>query len=664
MPKSVKYYNIVPLVNLPASRGPFFTYGSNEALERGELVSIPLGRKKEKGIVLNGAKNVQFRKIKLIDSKLYPEIIVSPFQFKLARFISEYYLASLSLTLKLFVPHLMKRQLKKNSVPEDSKIEKTHILNSEQEKVFKKIKQTLNKKVAAKYLLFGPTASGKTEIYLRAIDEVLNIDGQVLALVPEISLVPQNIDRFVKRFGAERIAIIHSRLSATEKFREWQRIKNKQAKIILGPRSAIFAPFSDLKLIIIDEAHDQSFKQYDQNPRYDVLKLAEFLADALKINLILGTATPTVEDFYKSEKNIFQRIELKTRVHQTKMPIVKIVDMREEFKKRNFSVFSEELRKKIKEKLEEKKQILLFINRRGTATFVTCRDCGYVAACHKCEIPLTYHLYGGYNGLICHHCGSKDVLPLRCPKCASQAIKYFGTGTEKVETELRKLFLSARVLRMDKDSTKTKNAHEKIYRAFKNRQADILIGTQMITKGWDLPLVDLVGIISADVGLNLPDFRAAERTFELLTQVAGRTGRKENRGLVILQTYYPENRVMKNVQNHEYLTYYEEEIRARKNLNYPPFSSLIKLTLEEKLENKLHERAEKLINEIKRNQKSLNLTFEILGPAPCFLPKLHGKNRLQILLKFKPSLSHIIKEMFKEILDSDWKIDVDPISFI
>ncbi|MBU1167176.1 primosomal protein N' [Patescibacteria group bacterium] len=661
MDKKIFYYSIAPLTKIPLNRGSFFTYSATEKLAPGELVVIQLGKRKTYGIVYQTMDKGFGNRTKAISNRVFEQPVLSQDQIKTAEFISDYYLSPFGLTLKLMIPKILKHQRQINESRQTISQDKKPQLTKDQQLSVSTFRKAVEKNPATQFFLLGPTASGKTEVYMRIIDDALKQNKQALLLVPEISLVPQNIERFSKRFFEKKLAVLHSRQSNSEKFHHWQRIKNGQARIVIGPRSSIFAPFKELGLIIIDEAHDQSLKQFDQAPRYDSLIVAEFMSKKMKFPLLLGSATPSIEDYYQVKKKHFQLLELKSRIHQDKMPEIEIIDMKEEFKKKNFSVFSERLQEELAKTLSAKKQALLFINRRGTATFITCRDCGFVSNCPDCTVPLTYHLYSGSKYLTCHHCGQQFGAPKICPECKSKAIKYFGSGTEKVELELQKLFPQARFARMDKDTTTKKDSHDKFYQALKNHKIDVLIGTQMITKGWDLPKVDLVGIVSADVGLNLPDFRASERTFQLLTQVSGRTGRKDNRGKAILQTYYAENSIMKSVQHHNFLEYYQNEIKERKELDYPPFSKIIKLVIQDKNEAKASKEATKTSDLLSKKIKEFG--FDLLGPAPAFIPKTHGSYKYQIILKFVKNEGPI-KAFLKEKLQPDWKIDIDPVSLL
>lgn len=511
-----------------------------------------------------------------------------------------------------------------------------------------------------KYLIKGVTGSGKTEVYMNLVNETLKQGKGCIVLVPEISLTPQMIERFKGRFGSD-IALFHSRLSDGERFDEWYRIKQGKAKLVIGARSALFLPMKELGLIIIDEEHESSYKS-EQNPKYHTIEVAEFISQMKKCKLVLGSATPSVESYYKALKGEYTLIEMTKRVNMRKMPKFDIIDMRQELKANNLSLFSRKLYNAIDMNLKDKNQIILFLNRRGLSTFVSCRSCGYVFKCPECDVSMTYHK-NGY--LICHYCGRAEKAAKICPKCKSKYVKFFGAGTERVELEVKKYFPKANVLRMDVDTTRHKNSHESIYNSFKNGEGDILIGTQMIAKGLDFPNVTLVGVLAADISVNIPDYRSGERTFQIITQVAGRAGRGEKEGNVIVQTYNPEHYSIKYAKEGDYESLFKEELTLRKFMNNPPFGKILLINassrFEEKLKNfmyNLGEELEKLINE-----KDLTL----LGPVPCIITKLKEKYRWQILIKgnltdnfnkkVKETLYLLNKSVYNEIRVS---IDINP----
>ena len=419
------------------------------------------------------------------------------------------------------------------------------------------------------FLLKGVTGSGKTEVYMRMVEEALEKNQSAIVLVPEISLTPQMIERFKGRFGRD-VALFHSKLSDGERFDEWFRVKEGKAKLVVGARSAIFLPVKDLGLIIIDEEHENTYKS-DQNPKYQTKEVAEFLSEQKGCKVVLGSATPTIETYYRSLVGELDLLELNSRVDNKDMPPMKIVDMRNELRSGNMSLFSRELFADIQDKLSKGEQIILFLNRRGFSTFVSCRSCGYVFKCEECDISMTYHR----NGLlVCHYCGKSKRTPQKCPKCDSKYVKFFGAGTQRVEEEVKKYFKDVKVLRMDVDTTRSKDAYENIYNTFKEGKADILIGTQMISKGLDFKNVTLVGVLAADMSINLPDYRAAERTFQIITQVAGRAGRGEKQGKVIIQTYNPDHYSLEYAINYDYEGFYEKEFTVIALMKYPPFGKI------------------------------------------------------------------------------------------
>lgn len=523
------------------------------------------------------------------------------------------------------------------------------------------------------FLIHGVTGSGKTEIYLQLIERGLEIGKQAIVLVPEISLTPQTIDRFVGRFG-NRVAVLHSRLSLGERFDEWQKIREGSVDIVVGARSAIFAPFKDLGLIIIDEEHETSYKS-SMNPKYNTIEVAGKRCELENAALILGSATPSLESYFRAKGGEIKLLTLATRVNDRELPPIEIVDMTEELEKGNKSIFSESLYNSIKENLSNKKQTILFLNRRGFSTFVSCRKCGYVVKCAYCDISMTYHI--SKNILKCHYCGLAKKPPTICPECGSKYIKYFGIGTQKVEELVKKSFPEAKIARMDVDNTTKKGSHEEILGRVKSGEVDILIGTQMISKGLDFPNVTLVGIIAADISLNLPDFKSSERTFQLITQVGGRAGRGETKGKVILQTYEPDHYSIKAAQYHDFISFYEKEIILRKAFNYPPFYNIISITIIGQNQGKVSVASRRLADSIDLKFKDRKITFSndnILGPNPSPIAKIKNNYRWQIIIKCMDFEMDMIKGIIEEVCMTDWQkeeyndirfsIDINPISIM
>ena len=435
-------------------------------------------------------------------------------------------------------------------------------LNEEQQKVYKEIFNSINTNET--FLLYGVTGSGKTNVYMKVIEDVIKNNKTAILLVPEISLTPQIIKRFTSYFS--NIAVLHSGLSDGEKYDEWRKINEGKVNIVIGARSAIFAPLKNIGVIIIDEEHSQTYKQ-ENNPRYNAIDIAKERCKYHNCPLILGSATPSLESFARAKKNVYKLLELKNRYNNNTMPKVEIIDMNKEFKKAS-GYFSNTLIDQIKETLERKEQVILFLNRRGYSSFLTCSSCGYVEKCPNCDISLTYHKSS--NMLRCHYCGYATKRKKLCPKCQEE-FKDYGIGTEKVEEELKSLIKDAKIIRMDVDTTTTKNAHGKIINSFLEEKYNILVGTQMIAKGLDFPNVTLVGVLNADIGLNFPDFRSSETTFSLLNQVLGRSGRGNKEGKVLIQTFNPEHYAITYTKNHDYLGFYNEEMKIRKILKYPPY---------------------------------------------------------------------------------------------
>ena len=506
--------------------------------------------------------------------------------------------------------------------------EKNQKLTQDQQRAYDAICESIEERQQRTFLLHGVTGSGKTEVYLQTIERVLNHDRQAMMLVPEIALTPQMVLRFKKRFGDE-VAVLHSGLSKGERYDEWQKIRDGRARVSVGARSSVFAPFKELGMIIIDEEHESSYKQEDY-PRYHARDIAEWRSQYHQCPLVLGSATPCLESYARADKGVYQLLSLPNRVNDQAMPHIDIVDMREELSSGNRSMFSNQLREAIETRLANKEQIVLFLNRRGYASFMLCRDCGHVPQCPNCDISLTYHK--STDQLKCHYCGYQETPPALCPNCESEHIRQVGTGTQRVEELLQREFEGANIIRMDVDTTSRKGAHEKLLNDFGEGKGDILLGTQMIAKGLDFPNITLVGVLNADTMLNLPDFRSSERTYQLLTQVAGRAGRHEKEGQVIIQTYNPEHYAIKDVQQNDYLAFYRQEMKYRKLGKYPPYFFLINFTISHQEMKKVLE-ASKHIHQILLQHLSDKAL--VLGPSPAALTRINNEYRFQILIKYK-----------------------------
>ena len=475
------------------------------------------------------------------------------------------------------------------------------------------------------YLLHGVTGSGKTEVYMQLIKKVINKNKQALVLVPEISLTPQLVETFKKRFGND-IAILHSHLSKGEKYDEWRRIVRKEVNIVIGARSAVFAPLTNVGIIIIDEEHSNTYKQ-ENNPRYNAIDIGLYRAKFYNCPIVLGSATPSIESYTRAKTNIYELLEMKNRVNNN-LPKVTLVDMKEEIRKKN-NIFSQLLKDKINEKLNNNEQVIILLNRRGYTTITTCNNCGFTHKCPNCDIPLTYHLKS--KKMVCHYCNYETNKLFKCPNCGSTDIKERGMGTEKLEEEITKEFSKAKVVRMDVDTTRTKQAHKKIITDFENEKYNILIGTQMIAKGLDFPKVTLVGVINGDATLNIPDFRSGERTFQLLNQVAGRAGRSSLLGEVIIQGFNTDHYSLICAKNHDYLSFYNEEMKIRKILKYPPFYNLCLIKIQGINAIKCEEESNKIITYLKNNLKD----EIILGPTTAMIPKVNNIYHYQIIIKYK-----------------------------
>lgn len=488
-------------------------------------------------------------------------------------------------------------------------------------------------------LLHGVTGSGKTEVYLELIEECLNQGKDSIMLVPEISLTPQMVSRFKNRFG-DNIAVLHSSLSEGEKYDEWRKIKAGIVKVAIGARSAVFAPFKALGLIIIDEEHEHTYKS-EIKPKYLTREVAEKRCRLEGARLLMGSATPSIETYYRAKAGELGLAELPDRVNGSPMPEVEVVDMREELKSGNRTIFSSSMTEAILDNLKSGDQMILFLNRRGHSTFVSCRECGIVMKCPRCSISLTYHMKS--EKLVCHYCGYKRDNPTACPKCKSDKIKYFGVGTQKLEKEFQKKFSVRNVLRMDADTTSRKNSHQEILDRYRRREANVLLGTQMISKGLDFPDVTLVGVITADTSLNLPDFRSGERTFQMIAQVAGRSGRAAKKGRVIVQTYSPEHYSIEYARHHDYKGFYEQEIMLRQELGYPPFSSIANIIISGTVEDEVIKYANEISRFLDERIKE-HTEVEKLGPTAAAISRIKNRFRWQIVIK------SISEEVLRDIL--------------
>ncbi len=636
-------------------------------VRKGSLVKAPIRNSQRIGIVLGISEaEPPFRTFEIREIML-PYPVLTNSQIELLKWISSYYYCPIHQIIKLFIPKklLIAKETKSRTNKTKPK-EVEQIISSEQKNLTEEQETAINKILkdpSNTFLIQGVTGSGKTEIYVHLAKHFINQDLQVLILVPEIALTPQTIEYFERSIGINA-SVIHSKLSEGERIKNWKDISAGKTKLIIGSRSSIFTPFKDLGLIIIDEEHESSYKQ-ENAPRYSVQKIAEKIQELSKdrqIKIVYGSATPSIET---AELLKNSTIKLFNRIGNIALPEVEIIDLREEFKKQNHSIFSEKLQQELQKVLAENTQAILFLNRRGSSSSVVCRDCGFAYKCTDCEMPMTYHEKTlGTPNMICHHCGKISKPPSTCPTCNGVNIRFLGIGTERIEKEIQKLFPKARILRADKDTTSKKDSFKTIYKDFRDHKADILIGTQMIAKGLHLPLVSLVGVILADIGLNIPDFKTMEKNFQLLTQVSGRAGRSGTKGKVIIQTYDPANLALKYAQENSYDEFFKYEIIQRKLLSNPPFSNLIKLIIEDRSLTMCQNKTEKLYTQINKILSKLNAMSEVeVLKYPAYMMKLHGKYRYIILLKsvertiLDKTLENIAKEI---IMDTSIKIDIDP----
>ena len=544
-------------------------------------------------------------------------------------------------------------------VPRDSKLELTY----EQQIAFNEVNKKIENSKFDEFLLYGVTGSGKTEVYLQLIESALKKEKTAIMLVPEISLTPQMVNRFLARFG-NCISVLHSKLSIGERYDAFQKIKKGESKIIIGARSAIFAPTENVGILIIDEEHDMSYKS-DMTPKYNAKDIARYICKKNNAPLLLGSATPDVNTFHNTETGKIKLLKLTKRANNSNLPSVEIVDLREELAKGNKSMISERLKNYIEENIKNKRQTILFLNRRGFSTFVMCRDCGFTAKCKNCNITLTYHK--NRNKLKCHYCGFETNNITTCPVCKSKNIKYFGAGTQKLEEEIKKIFPEVTTIRMDVDTVTKKNSHEQILEKFKNENIDILIGTQMVVKGHHFPNVTLVGVIAADSSLNIEDYRAGERTFQILTQVAGRAGRENLPGKVVVQTYNKDNYSIEYAKKQNYDLFYRSEIIMRKTLNYPPFCDIIQFSINAKTETDVIKVSKYIYAELKKEFESIKNNVIIYEPVPAPIDRIKNKYRWRILLKcrFNNNIINMINNIIEEYYKKNYKnvrliVDVNP----
>ncbi len=662
--------DVIPLARLPLGRQQFFSYLSEKEIPTGSLVSVPLFRRSISGIVLQSRQdferlgNFRLKKVLAVER----ENFLTSNQLQLAEFISDYYFSSLGVTLRHFMPKIVQERSKKSLADSaQTSNNKKVTLTAAQDKIVQKI---LTSKNPRKFLLQGPAAAGKTEIFLEAIWRIQkqNSQAQFLILLPELNLAAQALERYGQRFNLDEIVILNSQISKGHFFTNWEKIRTGEAKIILGTRAALFAPFKNLALVILDEEQDISFKQWDLSPRYDGRTVAQKLADIFKAKLILASATPRIEDYWQTQEDKLQLLKLPSFSQLN--PQVEIIDMRKEKwtdfkgkKKPNFSFLSLRLQQEITWALKNKLQTILFINRQGMSRFSVCAQCKAVLRCPKCERALIYDKAGHYR---CLHCSYQSDLFATCPSCQSNEFKNVGLGTHRVEKEVAKFFPQAQIEILDSSVTKKSGALEKIYQNFANKKIDILIGTQMLTKNWDFPNVGLVSIIDTDSLFDFPDFLTDEQAFAHIVQLIGRTGRPGAKfaGRALIQTYVPDKDTLKLAAEKNWEKFYQKTLNQRQDLNYPPFSKMVKLVCQHTEIEKVKKESRKIFEQLSAASE-ISAPVKIIGPIEPLIANVRGRHRQQIILKFPVNQEIPLQiESVLQKLSSDWIIDVDPIGIV
>lgn len=671
----MKYVNVA-IDNNTDHTDVLYTYGTDfEDIQIGDKVRIPFarGNRMKDGYVFQVMDELKedVKRLKFVVEK-DEEISLSKEAISTCSWMRNRYLCRYIDAIKCFTPAGSSSKSGKKRNPflnHERQVSQPKKLTAEQEVAVQRIKVPIENNQHEVFLIHGVTSSGKTEIYMQSIDACLKKGKTAIMLVPEISLTMQTIERLIDRFGNETVAVLHSKLSLGERYDEWMRVKHGEVKIVIGARSGVFAPLDDIGIIILDEEHETTYKS-DMSPKYDTFEVAVKRAMMNKSVVLLGSATPSMQSFYRARTEQFQILTLKERYNKMPLPTVQIVDMREELKDGNKSIFSIALYRAIQKCLQEKQQVILFLNRRGYSTFISCRNCGYVMRCPDCGISLTYHKES--NEAHCHFCGKKSPIPQTCPDCASKYIKYFGTGTEKVEEVTKEIFPEASIARLDLDTVKKKGSIDRVLKRFQKGKIDILIGTQLVAKGLDFANVGLVGIISADVSLNIPDYRSSERTFQLITQAAGRAGRGEIPGVVIIQSYTPEHYAIEAAACHDYEGFYQQELALRKQIGYPPFCDFFQIVISAEKEVEANKMAQLMTVLLKEAVGSQNAAC-ILGPQPAPINRINDRYRYQILIKAKIGTR---KQYTKEIArlkqtyfvqkktECYFSVDINPYSFL
>lgn len=676
----MKYANLV-IDNKSDQTDQLYTYGVKDDAKIGSKVYVPFARSRN----LREAYVVETdehsgdglgKRLRYIE-KVDDDVSLSEEMIRTALWMKKRYICRLIDAVNCFTPvgEKARRGQRKNPFAEE-KGEPSSVkeLTLQQGQILQRIGEAAKAKKHMRFLLHGVTGSGKTEIYIRAAQQVLEQGRNVIVLVPEIALTGQIIDRFIGRFGSGKVAVLHSKLSLGERYDQWKKVRDGcdgDGQIVIGARSAVFAPLENIGLIVIDEEHETTYKS-DHTPKYDTIEVALKRVQDKDNNgiLLLGSATPSVVSYQRAQEGIYELLELTERYNKVVLPEVSIVDMREELKRGNRSIISSELCSKMKDTLEAGRQVILFLNRRGYSTFVSCRECGYVARCPGCGLSLTYHKAGGQA--VCHYCGYHEPAPNKCPECGSKYIRYFGSGTEKLEEAVSDLFPEYAAERLDLDTVKRKGELTRKLKAFRSGKTQILIGTQIIAKGLDFRNVGLSGIVSADVSLNIPDFRSPERTFQLITQAAGRAGRGDSQGHVVIQTYSPEHYAVAFASQHDYKGFFETEKQLRAYMGYPPYSDLFQIVFTAKREDAAKDGAESWYERI-RGRMAREDQEMVFPPQQAYLGKIKDIYRYSMLIKCpqgrRAEYSRIVAAVREEDIEKKKKdytaiVDINPYSFI
>lgn len=676
----MKYANLV-IDNKSDQTDQLYTYGVKDVAKIGSKVYVPFAKSRN----LREAYVVETdehsgdglgKRLRYIE-KVDDDVSLSEEMIRTALWMKKRYICRLIDAVNCFTPvgEKARRGQRKNPFAEE-KGEPSSVkeLTLQQAQILKRIGEAAKAKKHMRFLLHGVTGSGKTEIYIRAAQQVLEQGRNVIVLVPEIALTGQIIDRFIGRFGSGKVAVLHSKLSLGERYDQWKKVRDGcdgDGQIVIGARSAVFAPLENIGLIVIDEEHETTYKS-DHTPKYDTIEVALKRVQDKDNNgiLLLGSATPSVVSYQRAQEGIYELLELTERYNKVVLPEISIVDMREELKRGNRSIISSELCSKMKDTLEAGRQVILFLNRRGYSTFVSCRECGYVARCPGCGLSLTYHKAGGQA--VCHYCGYHEPAPNKCPECGSKYIRYFGSGTEKLEEAVSDLFPEYAAERLDLDTVKRKGELTRKLKAFRSGKTQILIGTQIIAKGLDFRNVGLSGIVSADVSLNIPDFRSPERTFQLITQAAGRAGRGDSQGHVVIQTYSPEHYAVTFASQHDYKGFFETEKQLRAYMGYPPYSDLFQIVFTAKREDAAKDGAESWYERI-RGRMAREDQEMVFPPQQAYLGKIKDIYRYSMLIKCpqgrRAEYSRIVAAVREEDIEKKKKdytaiVDINPYSFI